>query len=812
MRNSERLAALFFCVVTLLPGSLLARPEFLTSRYYPGVEGTYWVATGDLNNDGHMDLVLVAGLYDTGGVYVALGNADGSFQTPVQIFGYLFQGTLTLGDADGDGKLDIIAATRTGDPPRLVVLPGNGDGTFGSAIFTTAKPWPKAIAVADLNGDGMLDAVLPELSGKLDVFLGNGNGTFRLLREIDIGNQLSNVAIGDFNKDGISDVLVSGESSRIYLLLGKGDGTFQSAKEVQHRDGTGGLLLADFNGDGNLDFASSTTYDIEHYTDVSVVLGNGDGTFQPVIQTDFGSYPVMSAVDLNGDDKLDLVNSSGGVALGNGDGTFGPTQFFNMEGADTILFVADVNGDGKLDLYGAGESGTLVVARGRGDGTFVAARTYRGLAFISSAAIGDFNGDGHLDAVAANLGTNLSGQVLLGDGNGGFTAGANFSVGAGAGRCGAGDLNNDGKLDLVCAGTYDISTLLGRGDGTFEPYRTFGELQTGISVALGDFNKDGRLDVAATDYYGGAISVFLGNGDGSLQSQVSYTAGTKPSGLVQADIDSDGNLDLIATNSGDVFATVLYGNGDGTFQPGVQLNTVAEPTAVAAADLNRDGKMDLVFITECPDSNVCSQQVSVYLGNGNRTFTHGADYPAGFVDSSIGLALRIGDLNSDGRLDVVAFILPEFSSQNIGVLLGNGDGTLNPVVNYTGGMDSVDLADFNEDGAVDIGASGSGFTVFLNTAGAKITAQSKPNPSKRGQAVTFSTTVLASVIAQPVPSGTVIFKDSAKTLAKVKLKNGKGSFSASSLSVGTHTITTRYSGDRNFLPKAGPTITQVVKQ
>src|SRR5581483_858328 len=213
------------------------------------------------------------------------------------------------------------------------------------------------------------------------------------------------------------------------------------------------------------------------------------------------------------------------------------------------------------------------------------------------------------------------------------------------------------------------------------------------------------------------------------------------------------------------------------------------------------------FITSCSSSS-CFFQASVLLGNGDGTFAPEKNYeiPDGYAPKAIATA----DVNSDGNLDLITGMFN--TGQQISVLAGNGDGTFQPHVDYGGGGFSVCTADFNGDGALDIGSVASNFvSILLNTGGTLFNTSATPNPVKQGQPVTFTASVTASVIGQPVPTGTVTFTEGSKTIATLVLKNGQAKFTSSKEPVGTHIITATYSGDPNFIPNTAKPITLVVQ-
>jgi hypothetical protein len=194
---------------------------------------------------------------------------------------------------------------------------GNGDGTFAQGMGVSGKP----LAVADFNGDGKLD-ILEQTTGTLNVLPGNGDGTFKSALGTPSGASLMVVAAADVNGDGKVDVVgVSG--STLFVYLGKGDGTFGSpisSNLGSTATATAVLLFGDFNGDGKLDVIINVG---NLGSGTGILLGNGDGTFQTgVFPANLTNFFAQLTADVNNDGELDLITPSGQVALGNGDGTF----------------------------------------------------------------------------------------------------------------------------------------------------------------------------------------------------------------------------------------------------------------------------------------------------------------------------------------------------------------------------------------------------------------------------------------------------------------------------------------------------------
>jgi hypothetical protein len=316
------------------------------------------VAVGDFNGDGKLDLAVAN--EGSNNISILLGMGDGTFQAAVDYGAGTAPDSVAVGDFRRDGKLDLVVANDGSN--NVSILLGNGDGTFQAAVNYGVGSAPTSVAVGDFNGDGKLDlAVVNELSNNVSILLGNGDGMFQAAVNYGAGLSLFSVAVGDFNGDGKLDLAVaSGGSDYVSVLLGNGDGTFKTA--VQYVAGLEpiSVAVADFNGDGKLDLAVAN-YESNN---VSILLGKGDGTFQAAVDYGIGTenYPAtpgsVAVGDFNGDGKLDLVVggvesdnvSVVSVLLGNGDGTFQAAVNYGAGAGQTSVAVGDFNGDGRLDL------------------------------------------------------------------------------------------------------------------------------------------------------------------------------------------------------------------------------------------------------------------------------------------------------------------------------------------------------------------------------------------------------------------------------------------------------------------------------
>jgi hypothetical protein len=342
-----------------------------------------------------------------------------------------------VADFNGDGKLDIAYSpgfsqgTLGGPPGGMFVQLGNGDGSFQPQLTVAATIYAAAAVAGDFNGDGKLDlaiatvAVAGSTSGVL-VFLGNGDGTFQPpLMSATVAYYPVQIVVGDFNRDGKLDIAIGGSSS-VSILLGNGDGTFQPPVNYPTSAAATAMAVGDFNGDGYLDLVYLGQYCCEIYQQLSFMQGNGDGTFQPpVSNTVLGSYfSALVAADINGDGKLDLIASDstdspptdGGAWawLGNGDGTFQNQTEYATGSQSTSLAVQDFNGDDQLDVVLSNyDPDDFLALLGNGNGTFQNPISFPVGALPTTALAGDFNGDGKIDLAFANNPSNAIGDLAV---------------------------------------------------------------------------------------------------------------------------------------------------------------------------------------------------------------------------------------------------------------------------------------------------------------------------------------------------------------------------------------------------------------
>lgn len=448
----------------------------------------------------------------------------------------------------------------------------------------------------------------------------------------------------------------------------------------------GSVAIGDLDGDGESDLAATNS----NSNHVSVLLGNGDGTFQSAVSYSAGAYPLsVSMADLNGDGATDLAvanfygDDNVSVLLNKNDGTGAFHSAVNYSAGEHPYWVAiaDLNGDGAPDMavadrsYSPQLSGNISVLLGYGDGTFQSAVGYSTQrSGPISVAIGDFDGHGVPDLALANVDDAYL-SVLPGNGDGTFQTAVNYRTGVEPSSVAIGDLNADGAPDLAVGNgeSHNVSVLLNENDGTgaFQIAGDYNIADYPIQVAIGDLNVDGAPDIAVasnTDF-----SVLLGNGDGAFR--MDYTTGLGCCSVAIGDLNGDGLPDLAILGLGPgVTDTVrvlinIEADGDGYHNDADNCPTVFNPDQ---ADADHDGLGDACDTDDDNDGISDSADNCPLVANADQT-DNDHDGKGDACDSDLcGMSLHAGVVepygsfgNSHGSGGTVNLDYMRFLSSNL---------------------------------------------------------------------------------------------------------------------------------------------------
>ncbi len=692
----------------------------------------------DLAHRGILDLIVAE--YDSQSIGVLRGNGDGTFGYETEYSVPALPAAVVADDFTGSGNLDLVVAMQGScygpfSNQCIALLPGDGTGNFGTPVISAGSTFNSpagTVFSGDVNGDGLPDLLItsPGDTGA-QIFINNGQSGFTVGQQVlDNGafTQTSDGRLADLNGDGCLDAAVANAYGSVATALGDCKGNFGNTTLTRMGDGAAAIRVADVDGDGNLDLVTTslhlgTTFDVsaagaDGGTSVAVALGDGKGNFQ-VGRGYVGPSEAFSlaVADFNRDGHPDIVTAdtetdTATVFLNNGTGDFGfPEGIFYSEATSGAIndpflsmIFADLNGDGKPDMLAIVDSNSN--------------QNYHVAALLN-------DGTGRFSpAISSDMGV-LFGTMPVGD----------FRTG---------DFRNTGHPDLIAVGqsieySFGSSFVIfmpGNGDGSFGTPLITTPAGADALLAVGDFNRDGKLDFVAVapqaSLKSKAVSTFLGNGNGTFTAGavLSFADGNQDiSRCIATDVNHDGKLDIIVYTTANGYGTangavwVFLGNGDGTFQSGQVVLNGAQP--VSMADLNGDGLPDLVSYASTiqlgSGQGAGVPNLISYLNKGGATFNLDATispyagdpiYAEPYLEFGDPLAgSLLHDFNGNGTIDVAAAQVFLSSTGVVGIpylqfLSGNGDGTFLPTYNVypfntVGGYPQF-ATDLNGDGIADM--------------------------------------------------------------------------------------------------------------
>jgi hypothetical protein len=689
------------------------------------------VALGDFNKDGNLDIAVAN--YGTSNVTVFLNTTSAgnlSFGPGTNYTGgsLLFGPTaLVAGDFDADGSVDLAVVNNTADASsnyNLVILPGNGSGSFGNGTAITLGSTSgnleglRYIAAGQLDADksNLPDLVVAADTNGADYLINTttGAGKFSFAASALTSTTLSDVAIGLLRVPG------TGDNPKQLDIVGLDSGNKQV--DIWQNSGNSSIGTANFS------------------------------TLSPIT---VGTNPQGLALAplVAGDARNGILvtqnNAAGSLTVIQNNSTIGSTSFsialnspYSTDKNPVAVIAADFSGDTDSSNNNLQQvvvlnntSGDFTLLEGVGDGTLVAnGNVALGPTVTTSVASGDLNGDGIPDLVVVNnnnSSNNTFVSVLLGQSGGGYAAPINFSPSSSGSNIrnvvsvAVGDVTGDSKPDIIVADQTDStvavlknnisSSTASLGVGSFIAESAFSVGGGPTQLVLGDFNNDGKLDLAVAHkgtsgggfgHHGGSpggVSILLGNGDtnGTFGKATEYDTNQPAAAIAVGDLNNDGKLDFVVANaaSGGGFGgnsgtiAVYYGDGTGKFKsPSGTVNPgVTNPDSVAIADFNADGYADIVVASS--STATTNAGVAVLLNQLGTGF--GQPLITTVLPGSSLQTVSVAHIDNDAFPDLIVTTTPiknAFNQDNVYTLLGNGDGTFQRAIPYqVGGTGSTTL-------------------------------------------------------------------------------------------------------------------------
>jgi hypothetical protein len=596
-----------------------------------------------------------------------------------------------------------------------------------NAAKRVTVPRPNALVYGEFTADSHRDlAMTSDQDDSLVILNGNGSGMVTVGQVIQTGHGPKSLLAADLDNDGLSDLLVANsEDDTIGAFLQKAPGEYAGQILQSAGDGPVSLGVGDLNGDGNRDLIVGSLNTELGASSLSVLIGNGDGTFgQASNYPSSGQRTMVEVGDLNGDGDLDVALTNDSPILeiwyGNGTGTLEPGPTIDAGQTPTGLAVADLNGDAKQDLVVAIERmGSLTVLLSQGQGAFTSTQQPTdGIPY--DVVVSDLNSDLVPDLLV-NVGAGV--QILTGKGDGTFGLGRIYAGEDGNTAMTVGDLDGDGRPDLAMGGASigqpsgSVDTLLNDGAGALlgNELHDSSAHQIYVAMQLRDVTGDAKLDLVAIGSCGPEVAVFRGDGAGAFANNAVIVSASEPNQcgshpvapMEIGDFDRDGLDDIVVQNYSTAVTEVRHNDGNLQFSTSTTL-PLTSLTGMAAADLNRDGYLDLAAV-QGP-----ANRLNVMINDGAGGFLAPLQYATGEWPTKVAIAAMDGD-------DWLDLVVANYVDRTIGVYKGQETGGFAPPTLYDAGLKPLYLrvADVNHDAQPDVVAvdrDASSFSVLLNSA------------------------------------------------------------------------------------------------
>jgi hypothetical protein len=518
---------------------------FTTGEQFTAGSDPISIDCGDLNEDGHTDLAVANS--NECDLSICTGNGDGSFDFAISLTFPAELTGLTISPFDADTHLDLIVLGQN----RLWILLGAGDGSFSEPLAYATGGTSHSIVAVDMDTDGNQDLAAASVwRDCVCTFIGSGDGTLHAAPRYHASNNPQAVASADLNGDGRADLAVANgdDPGSISILLGTPEGSFQLQGQMEPEDGPESIALSDLDGDEDQDMAY--VEGLSRF--LSIRLGNGDGTFGQRVRYVVGYYPrCVRMAHLNSDQVLDLAVSTWGadwpaghiaILIGRGNGSFEPPVFYEAGEGLVSLACGDFNRDEDTDLavssWGTESIGILL---GNGNGTFSDDRHFGIPGLPGHIVAHDFDRDGIPDLAVAYDHWFAGGgiAVLFGNGDGTFQDPATYPSWSILSSIACGDFDGDGKTDLAVADAWNwnVWIMAGNGDGSFQPgtirYGVGDQPSCMIPVSV---DENMSPDLIVTNRGSNDVSVLINSSTGGITEPTAPRSGPErnASGLIRA--------------------------------------------------------------------------------------------------------------------------------------------------------------------------------------------------------------------------------------------------------------------------------------
>lgn len=571
-----------------------------------------------------------------------VGPLDSNFPVTARVSTLQFAKSVIVGAFTTRGSSDI--ACIAGTEPALHILKHSGRIDFGRVSEVPLPAPPRKLRAGGVGVDGTVGIFVSHDAG-ISWLAPLGGGRF-VLHQASAHPFPTDFDVGDINGDGWPDVaVVDSGNNRLQISMGRADGKFDAPHMVPSVRKPTHVVVADGNADRRPDLV------VIGHPGAAVQMQLPDGTFAaPVTLWSDPQLGNATTGDLDGDGLLDLIVTNAGrgiVALlfGSGDGTFELRRSYAVGVGPSDLVVADVTRDNRPDilvLNALGDSITLL--RGLGNGHFDGAPTLIGTVVdFAALTLADIDGDTHLDiAVTSETAGRLS--LFLGNGRGDFAALPIINVGRQLRGIVAADLDGGGVTDLALSdfGGDRVAILIGEGYGAFAAPRYLGVGQGPSGIATGNFQGRGPIDLAVANSLNDTVSVLYNDGAGTFADAVTFPVVPRPTFLLVGDVNKDRRPDVLVGNDYSDTVSILDGDGQALGRPRTD-KLASSVRAALGEDFDRDGFVDLAI------PNEVGKAVDILPGQRGGAFNERLTVWVGHQPR----ALASGDVNGDGRMDVV---------------------------------------------------------------------------------------------------------------------------------------------------------------